>query len=172
MTYEFLSLHPYFITFLLRPRIWKQHWLGGRGIGNFVKLRILAAKRLGHLHFRPFQDADELQSVDHGFALKMIVGDDKCFAGPFRNFADARNPRRELFRGVKIVVALMRGDGFVVSEPGVIPAAVQPHVAYGRRSLRGWAERSPNDGLINVAKTDAMIPQEFQRFGRIPRTVA
>src|SRR5438445_570919 len=48
----------------------------------------------------------------------------------------------------------------------------EPHVADGRRSLRGWAERSPNDGLINVAKTDAMIPQEFQRFGRIPRTVA
>src|SRR6266481_5090899 len=150
----------------------EKHGLGGWSIGNFVELRKLAAERLGHLDLRALQDADELQSVDHGFALKMIVGDDKCFAGPLRDFADARDPGRELFRGVKIVVALMRGDGFVVREPGVIPAAMQPHVAYSRRGLRGWAERSPDDRLINVAKTDAMIPQEFQRFGGIPRTVA
>src|SRR5260370_2673449 len=115
------------LRYILASSFWReQHGIGRRGIGNFLKLRILAAKRLGHLHFRRFQDADELQSVDHGFALKMIVGDDKSFAGPLRDFADARNPGRELFRRVKIVVAFMRGDGFVGREPGVIPPALHP----------------------------------------------
>jgi len=80
----------------------------------FVELRKLAAERLGHLDLRALQDADELQSVDHGFALKMIVGDYECFVGSLRDFADARDPGREFFGGVEIVVALVRGDGFVV----------------------------------------------------------
>ena len=102
----------------------EEHGLGGRGVGNFFELRILAAKWLGHFHFRALQDADELQGIDHGFALEVIVGNDKCFAGPLCDFANARDPGRELSRAVKIVVALMRGDGFVVREPRVVPPAV------------------------------------------------
>jgi hypothetical protein len=150
----------------------KQQGFGRRGIGNFLELRILAAKRFRHFHFRALQNVDELQGVDHRFALKMIVGDDKSFAGPLGDFADSRNPGRELFRRVKIVVALMRWDGFVVGEPSVVPAAVQPHVAYRRRGLRGGPKRAPDDRLVDVAETDAVIAQEFQGFGRIPRTVA
>src|SRR5882724_2332259 len=72
----------------------EEHRLGGRSIGNLLELRKLAAERLWDLHLRALQDADELQGVDHRFALKMIVGDDKCFVGSLRDFADACNPGR------------------------------------------------------------------------------
>src|SRR5438093_3105594 len=150
----------------------KQHRLGGRRICDGLELWVMPAERLRHLHFRSLQDADELQRVDYCFALKVIVGDDKRLASPLRDFVDASNPRRQLFGGVKIVVALVRRDGRIVAEPSVVAAPVQPHVSDRRGSLRGRPKRSPDNGLIDVAKTDAAGAQQFQRFGRTPRAVA
>jgi len=101
----------------------------------------------------------------------MIVGDYECFVGSLRDFADARDPGREFFGGVEIVVALVRGDGFVVREPSVVAPAVQPHVAYGRCGLRG----GPRDRPIMVGlccRNLHRCAQQFQCFCRIPRTMA
>src|SRR5258708_39548094 len=100
----------------------------------------------------------------------MIVGHHKRLASPLRDFADARNPGRQLLGGVKIVVPLMSGDRCTVAEPRVVAPAVQPHIPYRRGSLRGGAKRAPDDGLVDVAETYAPDAQQFQRFGRIPRT--
>src|SRR5437016_5870636 len=150
----------------------KQDRLGGRSIGNGLKLRILPAERLRHLYFRSFQDADELQGVHDGLTLKVIVGDHERLAGPLRNFADARDPGPQLFSGVKIVVTLMSWDRRIVAEPRVVAPAVKPHVPDCRGRLSGGRKRSPDDGLVDVAETDAAGVQQFQRFGRLPGSVA
>jgi len=75
-------------------------------------------------------------------------------------------------RGVEIVVTLMRGDRCIVGEPRVVAPAVKPHISDGRRSLSRWRKRSPDDGLVDVAESGAAGVQQFQRFSRIPRTVA
>src|SRR5712692_3328613 len=132
----------------------KQHRLGGRCIGNGLKLRVMAAERLRHFHFRSLQDADELQSVDDGFALEVIVGHHKRLASPLRDFADARNPRSKFFSGVKIVVALMSGNRCVVAKPGIVAPSMKPHVPDSRGGLRGGPQGSADNGLIDVAETD------------------
>src|SRR5713101_4501159 len=150
----------------------EQHWLGGRSIGDGLELRVLPAERLRHFYFRSFENVEELQGVDHGLALEMIVRHHKRLASPLRDFADARHPRRELFGGVEIVVTLVRGDRCIVAEPRVIAPAVKSHVPYGRGSLRGGAKRAPDDGLVDVAETPTAGAQQFERLWRIPRTVA
>src|SRR6202040_592920 len=112
------------------------------------------------------------QGIDDGFALKVIVGDDERLAGPFCDFADSRSPRRKLLGRVKIVVTLMRGDRCVVAEPSVVAPAVKPDVPDGRGGLRRGRKRTPDDGLVDVAETDAAVAQEIQRFSGIPRSVA
>src|SRR6266851_2721142 len=150
----------------------KQHRLRRRRIGNSLQLRVLPPKRLRHLYLRSRQAVDELQRIDDGLALKVIVGDHKGLASPFGDFADSRNPRRQLFGGVEIVVTLVRGNPCIVAEPRVVAPPVKPHVPDGRGSLRGRLKRSPDDGLVDVAETDAACVQQFQCFRRIPRSVA
>src|SRR6266478_2379204 len=146
----------------------KQRRFSRRAIGNLLQLRILPAERLRHLYFGSFQDADELQRVDHRLTLEMIVGDDEHVTSLPADFADARNPRSELFRGVKIVIALVRGDRGIFDEPGIVAAAVQPHISDSRSGLRGGRKRSANDGLVDVAETGAAGAKQVQRFWRIP----
>src|SRR5229473_2641221 len=110
---EFLSLHPYFLASSSER---KQHRLGGRTIGNGLEFRVLPPERLRHLHFRSLQDADELQRIHDGLALKVIVGDHERLAGALRDFADARDPGSQLFGGVEIVVTLMSGNRCIVAE--------------------------------------------------------
>src|SRR6266849_8905257 len=112
----------------------KQHRLGGRGISDGLELRVLPPERLRHFHLRALQDADELQGVDDRLALEVIVGHHKRLASPLRDFADPRNPRCQLLSGVKIVVALMRGNRCIIAEPCVVQSPVQPHVPDGRGS--------------------------------------
>src|SRR5712664_71739 len=170
------SLLPYVLASLLHHILAsaperKQHRLGRRSIGDGLQLRVLSAKRLRHLYFRSRQAVDELQRIDDGLALKVIVGDHERLASPLRDFADSRNPGRQLFGGVEIVVSFMRGNPCVVTEPRVVAPPVQPHVPDGRGSLSRRRKRSPDDGLVDVAETDAASVQQFQRFGRIPRSV-
>src|SRR6266853_382941 len=66
----------------------------------------------------------------------------------------------------------MRGDRRVVAKPRVVAPAVKPDVPDGRGSLRRGRKRTPDDGLVDVAETDAAVAQEIQRFSRIPRRVA
>jgi len=92
-------------------------------------------KRLGNFDFGAFEDADELEGIDDGLALEMIVGDDESVAGVLGNLAGAGDPGCELFGGVKIVVALVGRDRSIVGEPGVVAAAVKADVADRRSSL-------------------------------------
>src|SRR5438477_2916258 len=146
----------------------KQHWLSGRTVGNLFKLREVPPERLRHFHLRSLQDADELQGIDHCLALKMVVGNHKGLARPLRHFADARCPGRELYGIVKIVVALLCGDGLVVAKPRVVAPPVKPHVPDTGSGLSGRAKRSSDDGLIDVAETNPAAVQQFQSSRRIP----
>src|SRR6267143_1832659 len=150
----------------------KQHRLGGRTIRNGLEFRVLPPERLRHLHFRSLQDADELQGIDDGLALKVIVGDHERLAGALCDFADARDPGSQLFGRVEIVVTLMSGDRCIVGEPRVVAPAVKPHIPDGRSGLSRWRKRSPDDGLVDVAESGAAGLQQFHRLRRIPRTVA
>jgi len=94
-------------------------------------LGIVLAKRLGNFDFGAFEDADELEGVDDGLALKVIVGDDKGVARVFGNFANARDPGSEFFRRVEIIVALVGGDGGIVGEPRIVAPAVEADIADG-----------------------------------------
>src|SRR5260370_27396 len=152
------SFCPYILTSSSHR---KQHGLGGRSIGNGLELRVMPPQRLRHFHFRAFQDADELQGVDHGLALEMIVGDDESIARLACDFAHAIDPRRELFGGVEIVVAFVRRNYRVVAEPPVVAPPVKPYVSNGGSSLSRRPQRSPDDGLVDVAKTDAAGAQQF-----------
>src|SRR5260370_9575998 len=160
------SLLPYFFTSFSHR---KQHRLSGRRIGNSLQLRVLPAKRLRPLYLRSRQAVDELQRIDDGLALKVIVGDHKRLSGPLRDFADSRNPRRQLFGGVEIVVTLVRGNPCVVAEPRVVAPPVKPHVPDGRGSLSGGAQRLPDDVLGGAAANGAAAVEEHVRFSRISR---
>jgi len=146
--------------------------LGGGSGGDVVELGVALAERLGDFDFGAFEDVDELEGVDDGFALEMIVGDYKGVAGVFGDFVDARDPRSELFGGVEIVVALVGGDGGVVGKPRVVAAAMKTDVADGRGGLGRGGERAADDGLVNVAKAGAVFAEERQSVGRIPSAVA
>ncbi len=122
--------------------------------------------------FRSLQDADELQGIDDGLALKVIVGHYERLAGPLCDSADARDPRGQLFGGVEIVVTLMRGNRRIVSKPRVVAPAVKPDVPDRRGGLRRGRKRSPDDRLVDVAESGAVGVQQLQRFSRIPRSVA
>ena len=91
----------------------------------------MLTKRLGNFDFCALKDADELEGIDDGLALEMIVGDDESIAGVLGNLADAGDPGSKLFGGVKIVVALVGRDRSIVGEPGVVTAAVKADVADG-----------------------------------------
>ena len=105
-------------------------------IGDFVEFRIMLAERLGYFHFLLLEDTDELERVNDGFALEMVVGDDERALGVVADLVDARDPRLELLPRVEIVVALVRWNILVVGKPGIVAAAVQTDVAEGRSRLR------------------------------------
>ena len=92
----------------------------------------MLAERLGYFHFSLLEDTDELERVNDGFALEMVVGDDERALGVLADLADAGDPGRELLLRVEIVVALVRWNIFVVGKPGIVAAAVQADVADGR----------------------------------------
>src|SRR6516165_10714852 len=71
----------------------KQRGFGRRLVGNGVEFGIMLAQRLRDLHFFVLQDADELERIDDGLALKMVVGDDERQLCMLADFANARDPR-------------------------------------------------------------------------------
>jgi hypothetical protein len=135
-------------------------------------LGIVLPKRLGDFDFGAFEDADELEGVDDGLALKVIVGDDKGVAGVFGDFANARDPRSEFFRGIEIIVALVGRDGGIVREPGIVTPTVEADIADGRSGFRGGRERAANDRLIDVAEAGVVLPKESESLWGIPGAVA
>jgi hypothetical protein len=145
---------------------------GGGSGGDGVEFGVVLAERFGNFNFGAFEDVDELEGVDDGLALEMIVGDDKGVAGVFGDFADASDPRSELFGGVEIVVALVGGDGGVVGKPRVVAAAMKTDVADGRGGLGRGGERAADDGLVNVAEAGVVFTEERESFGGVPRVVA
>ena len=132
----------------------------------------MLAERLGNFDFCALQNADKLQGVDHGFALKVIVGDDKGVVCVFGDFTHAGDPGSEFLRRIEIVVALVNRDRGVVGKPGVVAAAVKADVADGRRRLgRGW-KRAADEWLINVADAGVVLTEEGQGLRRIPGRMA
>jgi len=130
------------------------------------------AQWFGDLHLIPSQNADELQGVNDGLALEVIVGNDKNIAGVFLHGVDAGDPRIEFFARVEVVVALVRGSCGIVAEPGVVAATMKADVSNCRGALGGRLEGMADDGLINVAETRAKLAQEGQSFIRLPGRVA
>src|SRR5215471_3811838 len=95
----------------------EQRWLGGRLIGNPFELRVMLPQRLRNFHFFAFENANELERVHHRLALEMIVGYNERVARMSSDFLNARDPRLEFPCRVKIVVAFVGRNGFVVAEP-------------------------------------------------------
>jgi len=70
----------------------------------------------------------------------------------FGYVANVRDPGIEFVCRVKIVVALVGGRSGIVSEPGVIAAAVKADIADGRSAFRGGFQGTADDGLVDVAE--------------------
>src|ERR1700730_14157137 len=105
---------------------------------DLLQLRIMLPQRLRHVHLRPFQHADQLQSVDDTLAEVVVVRNRKNLARLFRRVLDPVRPRSQLFGGIEIVVAFVRRDGWIVAEPGVIPSPMQPNVSDRRGGVLAW----------------------------------
>src|SRR5260370_38241901 len=97
---SFLTSSPPYVLASFSQR--EQHGLSRRSICDGLELRVLPTERLGRLHFRSLQDVDELQRIDDGLSLKVIVGHPKRPPSPPRNFAAPRHPPRKLFAGVEM----------------------------------------------------------------------
>lgn len=132
----------------------------------------MLAERLRDFDLGAFQDADELKGVDHGFALVVIVGDDEGVTRTLADFVDARGPRSQLFRGIKVVVTFMGGDGSIVGEPSVVATAVEADVTHRRSGFGGRFERFSDDGLVDVAETGVALTEEGEGFRNLPGSVA
>ncbi len=132
----------------------------------------MLAQVVGHFQFCSLQNAEELQGVDDGFALVVVVGDHVNVSGVFLNFLDARDPGIQFVERIEIVVAFVGGEFGIVAEPGVIAAAVEADVACGRGALRGWRDGIADDGLIDIAEAGVVIAQEIESGLRLPGGVA
>src|SRR6266699_509356 len=149
----------------------KQRRLRGRSVRDGIELRVMLAQRFGNFDFCFLEDVEELQSVNDGFALEMIIRDHKCIAGALLYFLDPRDPGSKLFGGIEIVISFLRRNRGIVAEPGIVAPPVQPHVAHGRGRLRGRRQGAADKRLVDVAEAGIMLAQESQRFGRVPRAV-
>jgi len=89
------------------------------------------AEIVGYFQFCSFQNAEELQGVDDGLALVMVVGDHEGAAGVFLDFLDPRDPGIEFVGRIEMVVTFVGGELWAVAEPGVVAAAVKAHIARG-----------------------------------------
>ena len=132
----------------------------------------MPAEIVGQFQFCSLQDTEELQGVDDGLALVVVVGDHVDVARVFLDFLNAGGPGLEFLERVEIVVALVGGELGIVTEPGIVPAAVKAHVADGRSVLRGWRHGVADDRLIDVAEAGVVIAQEIQSVLGLPGGVA
>ena len=132
----------------------------------------MLAQVVGHFQFRSLQNAEELQGVYDSLALVVVVGDDVDVTGVFLHFLDAIDPGYELLGRIKIVVALVGGQFGIIAEPGVVAAAVEPHVANGRSALCSRLDGIADDRLIDVAETGVVLAQEIESVLRLPGSVA
>src|SRR6266478_1947541 len=83
----------------------KQRRLRRRSVRDGIEFRVMLAQRFGNFDFCFLEDVDELQGVDDGFALEMIVGDHKRVAGVILHFLHPRDPGSKLFGGIQIVIS-------------------------------------------------------------------
>ncbi len=132
----------------------------------------MLTKGLRYFHFGTIKNADQLEGVDHSFALIVIIGDDVSVASLLGDSPNACNPRIELVGGVKVIVALMRGSVGIVGEPGIVTAAMEADVADLGCTVFGWRRRVADDGLIDIAETDATLAEEFKNAGGLPGGMA
>jgi len=131
----------------------------------------VVAQGLGHFYLVTAEDMDELKRVDGAFAEVVIVGDDESFPGGVGDVADASGPGVEFLAGVEIVVALGRRRIGIVAEPGVVAAAVQANVADRRRDAFAGPDGVADDGLIDIAESDAALVQKVVKGFPGPRGV-
>ena len=103
-------------------------------------MRVALAEFIGHFQFCSLQNAEELQRVDDGLALVVVVGDYEGVVCVFLDFLDAPDPGSEFVGRIEIVVAFVGRKFGIVAEPGVVAAPVESDVAGGRGALRGWGD--------------------------------
>src|SRR5712664_4817419 len=81
---------------------------------------------------------------------------------------NAISPRSQLRGGVKIIVAFVLRNFWIITEPGVVPPTVQADVANrGSNFFRGL-ERAADYGLIDVAEGYALLAQSRENLRIVP----
>ena len=140
--------------------------------GDLIKLRKVLTQGLGYFHLGAFQGADQLQGVDDGLALKVIVRNHESVAGVLVDRTDTRDPRIQLVRGIEIVVTLVGRSVRIVGEPGVIAAAVQADIADGRSHFGGRYDGAADERLVDIAEAHAMLAELFEHVLVLPGSVA
>src|SRR5580704_4734534 len=80
----------------------KQERLDGRFGSDSVKFGIALSQRLRDSYFCAGEQVDELQRVDDGLSLEMIIRDDEGGIAGFRHVLDTRGPRIEFLLGVEV----------------------------------------------------------------------
>ena len=133
---------------------------------------VVGAEGWGDFDFGVFEDADEFEGVDDGFAEVMVVGDDEDAAGAFGDALDAFGPGLQFFLGVQVVVALVLRELGVVAEPGVVAASVEANVADRGSDFGGRRKRFADDGLVDVADAGVEFAEQVENLRRVPGTVA
>lgn len=104
--------------------------------------------------------------------MVVIVGDDESGARAFGDFADARGPGSQLFRGIKVVVTLVSGNGSIVREPSVVAAAVEADITNRRGGFGGGFDGFANHRLVDVAEASVVFAEESEGFRSLPGSVA
>lgn len=102
----------------------------------------------------------------------MIVGDDESFTGGCGDVFDALGPGFEFGFGVEIVVAFGGWGGGIVGEPSVVATAVEADVADGRGDAFAGLDRAADDRLVDIAKADAAVVEQFVKIFSSPGGVA
>jgi hypothetical protein len=122
------------------------------------------SQRLRDLHLLLGQQVNKLEGVYDRLRLKMIVGDHEGGARPRCNLLDPLGPRIEFLLRIKVVVAFFGRTHGIIAEPSIVAAAVQTNVSYRRRGLLTRPDGPADNGLVDIAKSDAALVQEFVEF--------
>src|ERR1700674_2520719 len=104
----------------------------------------------------------------------MIVRNHVCRFGAARDALDLFFPLLQ-FRGLVEIVVTVITISVVAVEPALKPmlivAAMKADVSHARRNMLGRSERTPQQGLIDVAEADVVAHEFGDRLRIIPTLV-
>ena len=102
--------------------------------GKLAQFRIVVDKPRGDIHLLAAHERRDFESVHHGFANIVIVGDGVGISRFLSNGFDAFHPRFQFIERIEVVVPFTH-IGFC-REPAFVVAPVQTHVANRSRDFR------------------------------------